>query len=580
MASLFLELAIIMLVTFVVSLLLEKLKQPLLVGYILTGVIAGPVFFNLISNNATYEVFAHIGVAFLLFIVGLQLNVRLIKEVGIISVVTGLGQILFTTLFGFLITFWLGFAWLPSLLIAVALTFSSTIIIVKLLSDMKGMEQLYGKISLGFLLVQDIVAVLLLMVVGTFASDANSSMAMLRIIIYGVGAIAAILVIGKYLIPRLLRSMAHHKELLFLFIISWSLGSAMLFDQIGFSLEIGALLAGVVLASTPYQQEITSRIKPLRDFFIILFFIYLGTQLIPLPEVALLPGEQWGYIVQTLGSVFGVALLLSLFVLIGNPLIVLLLVTRFGYSARTGFLSGLTVSQISEFSIILALLALQADFLTRSHISLITLVAVITITLSTYLVVYGEKIYSWLSPFLKKFEQKHVKDSLQGVQGQQHEIAIFGFHRVGTHVLKAIEKTAHSYIIIDHNPEVVGTLREQGHPALFGDVSNVEFLSEVDFEDMSLLISTIPHYDVSKTILINYKERNPQGVIVLTAEYHEDAIQLYEAGADYVLVPKHLGGKHIETLIHDYDEDSERFLTERVKHLGELHDHKKHELRK
>ena len=570
MAQLFVELAIVLVVTFVISMLMNKLKQPLLVGYILTGVVAGPIFFNLLSDPTSYEVFAHIGVAFLLFIVGLQLNLKLVKEVGMISVITGIGQIVFTTLFGFLINLWLGFAWVPSLLIAVALTFSSTIIIVKLLSDMKGLEQLYGKISLGFLLVQDLVAVLILMIVGTFTTGATSFIAVAQIVLWGIAAVIAVFLIGKFVLPRLLKTVAHYKELLFLFIVAWCFGIAVGFQSIGFSLEIGALLAGVVLASTPYQQELEGRIKPLRDFFIILFFIFLGTQLIPLPEVALAAGEQWAYIAQTLGPTLPKAIILSLFVLLGNPAIVLALVTRFGYSARTGFLSGLTVSQISEFSLIMALLAQQAGFLTRAHISLITLVAVITITSSTYLVTYGESLYERLHPFFKGLEKKKLKDTFQGVQGKKHDIGVFGFHRIGFHVLRAIQKTGHSYLVVDHNPETVSDLQKREVPALFGDVSSVEFLSEFDFKDMTLLISTIPTYGVSKKLLQNYRAQNKEGVCVLTAEHHHEAMQLYEQGADYVIVPQHLGGNHIEALIHDYNKDEHRFLIERIRHLEEL----------
>lgn len=580
MAQLFMELAIIMVVTFLISLLMSKFRQPLLVGYILTGVIAGPIFFNILTDQTTYETFAHIGVAFLLFIVGLQLNLKLIKEVGVISLVTGIGQIVFTTLFGFLINLWLGIAWIPSLLIAVALTFSSTIIIVKLLSDMNGLEQLYGKISLGFLLVQDFVAVLILMVVGTFASGASDFIHIVEIVGWGVLATVGVFVAGKYLIPRLLKQVAVYKELLFLFIVAWCFGIAVGFQAIGFSLEIGALLAGIVLASTPYQQEISGRIRPLRDFFIILFFIYLGTQLIPQPEVALTAGQQWPYIVETLGPVVPTALILSLFVLLGNPAIVLVLVTRFGYSARTGFLSGLTVSQISEFSLILALLAQQAGFLSIQDISLITLVAVITITSSTYLVVFGERLYDFFHPFFRKLEKKKLKDSLQGVQGVKHEVGLFGFHRMGFHVLRALQKTGHSFLVVDHNPKTIDLLKKKDIPSLFGDANNVEFLAEFNFKDMSLLVSTIPSIEVSRTILANYRAQNENGTLILTAEKPTDALMLYELGADYVIVPQHLGGNHVEALIGEFSTDEERFILERVKHIGELHSKQKHDLSK
>lgn len=574
MTSLFSELAILLVIAFIISLFMNKIKQPLLVGYILTGVIAGPIFFNLLSKPEKYEVFSHIGVAFLLFIVGLQLNIKLIKEVGVISLVTGIGQIVFTTIFGIGINLLLGMSWIPAILIAAALTFSSTIIIVKLLSDNKGLEQLYGKISLGFLLVQDFVAVLILMVIGTFANGESSWIFILQTVLLGIGAILLIFFIVKPGIQQLLKKIALHKELHFLFVLGWCFGISVLFEIIGFSLEIGALVAGIVLASTPYQQEISGRIKPLRDFFIILFFIFLGSQLIPTPAVPLSFGEEWSYISQTLGPIAPQAMLLSLFVIIGNPLIVLLLVTLFGYSARTGFLAGLTVSQISEFSIILVLLGQKAGFLSTQDLSLVTLVAIITITCSTYLVTYGDTLYQLLKPLFKKLEKKEVKDSLQGIQGKKHDIGIFGYRRIGPHVLSEIKKTGMNYLIVDHDPKVIRRLKDKHIECLFGDVSNIEFLSEFDFKDMNIIISTIPDALINRELLSNYKILNPRGIAILTVEEQQEAIELYAQGADYVIVPHHLGANHIETLLREFTQDNRRFKDEREKHLGELYNEK------
>lgn len=570
MVTLFSEIAVVMIIAFILAITLNKLKQPLLIAYILTGIIAGPVFFNLLPQPHQYEIFSHIGVAFLLFIVGLQLNPKLIKEVGTISLVTGLGQIIFTSLFGLLINRLLGFAWIPSILLAVALAFSSTIIIVKLLSDTKGLEQLYGKISLGFLLVQDFVAVLMLMIVGTFSGGVQQTTSSI-IQIVGIGVLATIFIflLGRVSLTPVLKKIAHYKELLFLFVIAWCFGIAVGYEYIGFSLEIGALIAGILLAATPYQQDIAGRIKPLKDFFIILFFIFLGTQLIPF-QAGAGAGALWPQISSTLGPLLPKALLLAGFVLLGNPLIVLLLVTFFGYSAKTGFLSGLTVSQISEFSIILVILGQEAGFLNETHVSLITLVAIITIICSTYMVVYGDKLYKLFSPLIKRLEKKKIKDSLQGLQGKKHSVGIFGYRRLGPHILEAIKKKRKSYLIIDHNPQTITKLKEKNEPAIFGDISSVEFLSEFDFKDMEIIVCTINDFAVNKLLLENYKAKNPKGIAILTADEKEEAIQLYEDGANYVIEPHRLGGYHIEILLKEFAIDKKRFHKEKKKHLGQL----------
>lgn len=572
MMSLFSELALVMVIVFIISLAINGLKQPLIIGYILTGLLAGPLFLNVLSDPLHYEVFANIGVALLLFIVGLHLNLKLIKEVGMISIVTGLGQILFTTLFGFIINHFLGYSFIESLLIAIALTFSSTIIIVKLLSDSHALEKLHGKIALGFLLVQDFVAVFILIAVGTFTKASTGSGEFFSIILTGLGAVALVILLSKYLLSSLLAKVTKNKELSFLFIIAWSFGLAGFFEIIGFSMEIGSLLAGITLASTRFQHDISSRVKPLQDFFLVMFFIFLGTQLIPhaADGSTMMGSEAFALI----ASIAPEALLLSLFVLIGNPLIVFILIARLKYSSKTAFLSGLTVSQISEFSLIIILLAIQVDILGQEILSLVTLIAIITILASTYLIVYGEKLFTKLSSFLKMFEAKSVKDALQGVQGEKHAIGLFGFHRMGPDVLKAIKKMKESFIVVEHNPRMVHKLRSKGINVVFGDASNVEFISEFDFSHMRLLISTIPDIETSYVLLENYKAKNKHGIIVLTANNLEEAQELYELGANYVILPHYIGGHYVENLLNEYKKDEKRFTIEKIKHLNDIR-HKK-----
>ncbi|MFT7615865.1 MAG: Kef-type K+ transport system membrane component KefB/Trk K+ transport system NAD-binding subunit [Candidatus Woesearchaeota archaeon] len=568
MVALFTELAVILVITFIISLVTNKIKQPLLIAYIITGIIAGPIFFNLLSTPEHFEIFSHIGIAFLLFIVGLQLNISLVKEVGKISIITGIGQIVFTTVFGLGISMLLGMSFMEAALISLALTFSSTIIIVKLLSDSGGLSQLYGKISLGFLLVQDFVAVLILMIVGTLATKTDSANIIYQTIFFGIVSIVVIFTLIQPLLTKLQAYIADQKELTFIFILAWCFGVSIFFQFLGFPLEIGALIAGVSLASTPYQQDVLSRIKPLRDFFIILFFVFLGSQLIPTSD--LLIGNQWEYIAGTLGPIVPQAIILSLFVLLGNPLIVLLLVSFSGYSSRTGFLAGLTVSQISEFSIILVLLASNAGFLSPEHVSLITLVAIITITCSTYLVVYGERIYDKLKPLLRKLEHKQLKDARQGLQGKKHKIGIFGYRRIGPHVLSEIKKTKQRYLIVDHDPRIIRKLKQQKIECVFGDVSSMEFLSEFDFKDMKLVISTIPNAQTNKALLVNYRRVNKRGVIVLTVSEPQEAVELYDLGANYVIVPHHLGAHHIEQLLKEFAVNRKRFHQERKRHITQL----------
>jgi len=395
--EIFIELSIIIGITVLITGITKLLKQPLIIGYILTGIIVSPYFLNIVQSAETIKVFSQIGIALLLFIVGLSLSPKVIKEVGKVSLITGIGQIIFTSLIGFFIGRLLGFSVIVSLYIAIALTFSSTIIIMKLLSDKKDLEKLYGKISIGFLLVQDIFVIILLMVISSFSGNLSMNSLSFGSILGGILLIGGFVLISIYILPKLSIFFAKSQEFLFLFSIGWGLGLAALFYYMGFSMEIGALVAGIALSMSPFHYEISSKMKPLRDFFIILFFILLGSQMV----------------FGTINELIVPAIIFSLFILIGNPLIVMILMGLLGYKKKTGFQAGLTVAQISEFSLILIALGVSAGHLTNEILSLVTIVGLITISGSTYLILYSDKIYPYLSRYLSVFEREKVKEGKQ-----------------------------------------------------------------------------------------------------------------------------------------------------------------------
>ena len=576
MASFFVELSIVMVVILIVSLIMMKIKQPLLIGYILTGLIAGPLFFNFISPGANYEAFAHIGIALLLFIVGLSLNVSLIRDVGPISLITGLGQVVFTSSVGYFIALLLGFSPMASLMIAIGLTFSSTIIIIKLLSDKKDLDSLYGKISLGFLLVQDFVAVILLMFVSSMISVGPGGALgpiIIKTILLGIVSVVLTYVLAKYFVPKFVERIAHSQELLFIFVIAWCLGFSTLFYVLGFSLEIGALLAGITLASTRYQYEISSKIRPLRDFFIIMFFILLGAQMIPDVPVDVMEGtlsDKIDFITASISGLIVPALIFSLFVLIGNPIIVFILMSLLKYSSRTSFLAGLTVAQISEFSLILGLMAKEAGLLTTDEISMLTFVGIITITASTYMIMNGDYLYKLLSPFLKKFESKRLKDAKKGVRNKHYDIIIFGSNRIGYSILKSIRKSKKEYLVVDNDPMIVDQLKSKGINCIYGDASSTEFLSEFNFKDTKLVISTIPNREISLLILEHIRQINKDSQVILTSNHVDDALYLYDKGTDYVILPHFLGGEYVADLVNKLFDDISLLLQEKIEHINDL----------
>jgi len=552
MENIFLQISIILLIVLGVSFIARLLKQPLIIGYIISGIIVGPLMLNLIPNTETLQTFSEFGVAFLLFIVGIHLSPKVIKEVGKISLITGIGQVVFTSVIGYFIGIWLGFSPVTSAYIAVALTFSSTIIIMKLLSDKDSLDRLFGKISIGFLLVQDLIAIIILIVVSSFSNGVNASEIIVSTFVKGGIIVVFLLPISYLVLPRLSSFFAKSQELLYLFAISWGLGLSALFLYAGFSIEVGALVAGIMLSISPYSYEVSSKLRPLRDFFIISFFILLGAQMI----------------VGNLAALWIPAVVFSVFILVGNPLIVMILMGIFGYSKNTGFMAGLTVAQISEFSLILIALGVRVGHLTNEILSLVTLVGLITIAGSTYMIMYSEKIYSLLSKYLSVFERKKTKREKD--ENKDYEYILLGENRIGFSIMKSFVKLRKNYVVIDFNPERVRRLSSNRINCIYGDVSNADFIDNLRVKNSKLIVSTIPEAEINLMLIEKIRAKNRNAVIITTARQISDVYSLYKTGADYVILPHFLGGEYTAKLIEKADGNKKYYSIEKQKQLKDL----------
>ncbi len=550
--DIFIELSLIIGITLVVSAAMKLLRQPLIVGYILSGILVSPYFLDIVQSQETIAVFSQMGITFLLFIVGLSLSPKVIREVGKVSLITGIGQILFTSLFGFAIASLLGFDQVTSFYIAIAITFSSTIIIMKLLSDKKDLEKLYGKISIGFLLVQDLFVILLLIVISSFSSSSDLSRASLELVFFGIAMLAALGLISVYIIPAISRFLAKSQELLFLFSIAWGMCLASLFHILGFSIEIGALVAGVTLSLSPYHYEINSRMKLMRDFFIILFFILLGSQMVL--------GDITKFIVPL--AVF------SLFILVGNPLVVMILMGILGYRKKTSFLAGLTVAQISEFSLIFIALGIKVGHISREVLSVVTLVGLVTIGGSSYLIMYSDRIYPHISKFLGIFERNDAREEKEIVN--HFDVVLFGCNRVGHEFLKMFKKMKKDFLVVDYDPEVISELSDRGISCIYGDADDSEFLEELNIGSAKMVVSTIPSSETNIHLVSHIREINKDAIVVAVAHQIDNANELYLAGATYVIMPHFLGGKHASEMVGRNGLDAEKYAKERRRHIKYL----------
>jgi Kef-type K+ transport system membrane component KefB len=524
--NVFYEFAVLLFVAVVIGGIATMFKQPLIVAFIAVGIIAGPTWLSVITAEESLDLLATMGIALLLFVVGLKLDLHLIRGIGPVALISGLGQVAFTSIIGYGICYLLlGMSPLTSLYVAVALTFSSTIIIVKLLSDKREIDSLHGRIAVGFLIVQDIVVVLVLIGLNSLGAGSGENTLLresIEVAIKGILFIAAIALLMRYVLPGVTRFLARTPELLVLSAIAWAFVLAAAGDAMGFSKEVGAFLAGVSLASTPFREQIGARMVSLRDFLLLFFFLALGSDL-DLSRIS----EQ---IVP--------AAILSIFVLIGNPLIVLVLMGRMGYHARTSFLAGLTVAQISEFSLILAALGLTLGHIDEQTLGLITLVGLITIGTSTYLILYSHPIYDRVAPWLKIFERKKAdRDARHAESVEAHDVIIFGLGRYGTGIARGLKASNVSLLGIDFDPEAVHSRQDEGIDMVFGEADDPEFMNTLPLGQAHWIISTVPSVDLNLTVLRSVRQHGFDGKIAVTSHHEVEDERLRQAGADLILRP-------------------------------------------
>ncbi len=537
MDSIFGQISTLLAVTVGAAFLIRLFKQPLIIAYIVAGIICGPYILNLMYGDShLYEAFAQFGVVLLLFIIGLNLNFNHLKSIGRASLLTGLGQVLFTAGVGFLILLGLGMSSRSALYVAIAITFSSTIIIMKLLSDKRDTETIYGRYTIGLMLVQDLIAVFLVIALGIMSGEGEGAAEFARLGIALVLSAGALVLLSRYVLPRVLSAIADSSELLFLFSLAWCFGVASLLYWFGLSLEVGAIISGIALSSSPYQLEIASRIRPLRDFFLVLFFIVLGS------EMGL----------SNLGHIFLPAVVLSLFILIGNPLILYVIFRRLKFTRRNSLLAGLTAAQVSEFGFVLLFAGRNAGHVHGDEVGIFTVVAIITIFTSSYLIMYNERIYEKLRPLFALFgPDQHRQDE---PMPDAYEAWVVGCHRIGRRVVESLRDMKKSFAVIDYDPDVISSLERESIPHLFGDIADIEFLENLPLSGAELIVMTIPAVDDQVSMIRYVRSKIGNHVPIVANAYHlPDANTLYEAGADLVMMPHVLGGHWIASALQRKD---------------------------
>jgi len=532
------EFGIILVVAAGLGIILRILRQPLLLAYLLAGVLIGPFALGLVQNADIISNFASIGIIFLLFLIGLELNPRRLLEIGGSAVTIGLVQIAVSGLIYFLIANIFSITGLGAVYLAAALTFSSTAIIITLLSNRSDLDSLHGKLIVGILLVQDFVAIILLSIFSgansSFLSNLLPYQITFQVTLRAILLFVVTFLVGQYVLPLTFHRIARSQELLFLSSLAWCFLLAMAALALGFSAEIGAFLAGIALAPLPYSPHIAVKTKPLRDFFIMIFFIYLGSNLV----------------FSDFNKVLTPALVFSSLILIVNPIIVMLTTSILGYGKRTSFITGITLTQTSEFSFIVIVLGVKLKILSPEISTLASLVALITVFISTYLIANTNRIYHFVAPYLHFLESGRKRDDVHILESAlKDHVILLGWHRIGSIVFDTLKDEGKNVVVVDVDPKKIQKLIEMKENCIFGDAADHEIVEHIGLNEAKMVISTINRFEVNELILKTYRKINKSVKVIMTAGDTEEAAELYALGADLVIIPTMISGDYISHVL-------------------------------
>lgn len=527
--------------------IMKALKQPMIIWYIIAGTAISLFIPWLLHANTAFQSFGNLGIALLLFIVGMELNPTIIKDLGKTSLIAWFFQVLITGVLWYFVATMLWFESITSIFLAIGFAFSSTIVVLKLLGDRDEMESIPGRLSIGILIVQDIIVMLLILWMATFKSIEQTSSAIVvvslvtKVIWLGVG----LYFISKYLIPKITKRIAESQEYLFLFSIGRCFLLGALFYRLGFGIEIGTLVAWITLASSSYRFEITSRIKPLRDFFIVIFFVLLWSHV-----------SFWSATITMLIPL----LIFALFVLVLKPIIIMVILWFLWHTRKNNFLTGISLWQISEFSFLIITIGITSWYIKDPNIlSLVTLLWLLTIAWSSYFTIYGEKIYYFIKPALR-FIPWVRNQEYKKINKKDFEIVLFGYGRFGSNVYSTLHKTHKSILVIDEHPWIIAHLQKKKIPCIYGDIWDIEFLHEINVKNSKMIISTIKKFDENIILLKTIKQQSKKTIIVLVSNHIHEAIKLYEQWADYVILPHYIWVDHTSLMLEEYGFDIKKFM--------------------
>lgn len=530
--------------------LVHKFRLPLIVAYLLVGAAFSISGLLGIARSEMLLTFSEIGIAIVLFFIGMEMDTSELKTFGKPIVFTAVIQIILSTFAGWGISRALGFGTLESVYLGVALAFSSTIVVVKLLIEKRDIFSLYGKLSIGILLLEDLVAIVILMgmTVGSsfFNLGLQGSLPIFAILLKGAGLLAFTFFVSRYLLKRVFAAVSTSTELLFLTALSWCFIFVVVSLTLGFSVVIGAFLAGIALANSPFYYEVQGKVRPLRDFFVMLFFVYLGSQV------------EFGEV----GRAMPLILAFVAYALVFKPIIFLAVLGLFGFRKHTMFQTSINLSQISEFSLIVMVVGFQAGFISQTALTGVALSVVLSVMFSSVLIAASRGVYKRLGGLASFFEQKRYIHRVEIAKKEnvlQDHVVVVGAHRMGGEIVKFLSREKMPFLVLDFNPRIIANLVNEKIEAIYGDIGDPEIVEFLNLDRAKFVISTAPNLEDNLILVGEIRRQKLPCLVVVRASSAHEAKLLYKKGADFVVLPEMISGEYLVELLRGHWNDREYF---------------------
>ncbi len=543
------DITLCILFAWMLGLLAHFSRQPLILAYLIAGFCIGPFGAGWVKSQESISVISELGLIFMLFMIGLEIDLKKIVRAGRVILFAAGGQLLGGCLLGILffagIGLSLGGGRFDALYLCIACALSSTVIIVKVLYEKRELDTLPGRITLGVLVLQDIFAILFLAVQPSLA-NLQASVILLSIARVAV-LVAAALLVSRYVLPRLFHQIARRPELILLGALAWCFLVAETAERLSLSREMGALIAGVSLSTFPYALDVTAKVTTLRDFFITLFFVALGMT-IPIPNL----------------SVIGLALTIAAFTVVSRVVTTFLPLYLMKQGLRASLLPAINLAQISEFSLVVIQTGIADGHIASETANAASFAFVVLAVLSTFAMVRSDEITRWAIGPLKRIglrdldhDHAHGEEGHEGGHGEARRVVILGFFRAASALLAEIERQnpllLEQITVVDFNPNVYQTLLSRGIHVIYGDISNVDTLVHAGVAKSEMIILSVPDSllkgATNEKLVRHVRALNPTARIVATADLLADVAELYAAGADYVAVTRLSDAHELFTVI-------------------------------